>query len=148
MLGCGFVGLFAGLIGAPFQKAPLTARVIALGSYGALAGFAYGMLLDLWDWPLLLNDVHSGVGFAPGLPFAELIRRFSGFYLASSLFYDAFRAAGNLILVLVVGGPLIVALERFRLRFLLEWRAADASNIPQHARIRSAGAAGGTGRAS
>ena len=51
----------------------------------------------------------------------SLLHRFGGFYLATSLVYDSFRAAGNLLLTAVVGGPVIRALDRFRRRFLLAW---------------------------
>jgi hypothetical protein len=57
-----------------------------------------------------------------------LVRRFGGFYLATSLVYDAFRAAGNLLLIVVLGSAVISALERFRRRFLTVWTADHLVN--------------------
>src|SRR2546425_159082 len=63
----------------------------------------------------------SPLSWAPGIGLGSLLHRFGGFYLATSLVYDSFRAAGNLLLTAVVGGAVIRALDRFRRRFLLAW---------------------------
>lgn len=125
MLAAGWVGLGAGLAGRPFRgRPPGRAALGVLAAYGVAAGFAYGALLDLWDWPLLAPAGASAFGWAPRLPLAELARRFATFYLATSAVYDAFRAAGNGALVILLGGPVLAALARFRRRFLVEWEPA------------------------
>jgi energy-coupling factor transport system substrate-specific component len=48
---------------------------------------------------------------------SETIERYTRFYVTTSLAFDAFRAAGNALLVLALGGPLLAVLERFRSRF-------------------------------
>ncbi len=63
----------------------------------------------------------SAISWAPGLSIPEMIKRFAAFYLATSLVYDAFRALGNVLLVVLLGAPVIMALRRFRQRFLVEW---------------------------
>jgi energy-coupling factor transport system substrate-specific component len=121
MLAAGWVGMGAGYMGRFTGRRP-TPRVIAvLSLYGCAAGFAYGILLDLWEWPLLVVAGSSPLSWAPGLGLAPLVRRFGAFYLATSLAYDSFRAAGNLLLVAVLGAAVIRALERFRRRFLVVW---------------------------
>ena len=47
------------------------------------------------------------------------LHRFGEFYLTTSLFYDSLRSAGNALLVLILGPPVVAALARFgaRLRF-------------------------------
>jgi len=70
---------------------------------------------------LLVAAGSSPLSWVPGAGAAALLRRFSGFYLATSLAYDTFRATGNLVLIAVLGPAVIRALDRFRRRFLLDW---------------------------
>jgi energy-coupling factor transport system substrate-specific component len=126
MLGCGWVGMGAGYL-AKFRS-PATAlamrpfwTLVWLGVYGAVAGFGYGLLLDLWEWPLLLGAASSSIAWAPGLRVSQLGVRFASFYLTTSFVYDSFRAAGNVALVWTLGAPVIGALHRFRRRFLVQW---------------------------
>lgn len=125
MLAAGWVGVGAGLIGRPFAgRRPSRMAVAALAAFGVVAGFAFGALLDLWEWPFILAPGGSAISWAPGLPALLLLRRFTTFYLVTSAAYDAFRAVGNAALVLVLGGPTLAALARFKQRFLVEWQPA------------------------
>lgn len=120
MLACAWVGMGAGFLGRwSFARQHLV--VVAL--YALVAGFVYGALLDLWEWPFLLGT-GSPISWAPGISLLSLSRRFAAFYLTTSLVYDAFRAAGNVLLTLLLGPPVVTALERFRRRFLVEWEAS------------------------
>jgi energy-coupling factor transport system substrate-specific component len=121
MLGAAWVGMGAGYL----RKGN---SLIGLALYGCLAGFAYGVLLDLWEWPFLLGP-SSPISWAPGLASGELIRRFLTFYGSTSFLYDAFRAAGNVVLILLIGKPIILALTRFRRRFLVEWVTNIAGDV-------------------
>jgi energy-coupling factor transport system substrate-specific component len=145
MLGAAWVGLLAGLAGLPFRSRPPTRLALAvLAVYGIAAGFAYGALLDLWDWPLLLPSATSSLGWAPHLAPALILRRFATFYLATSAVYDAFRAAGNAFLVVLLGGPVVAALLRFKRRFLVEWQpAADGAAVGVTGAVKMAVDAGG-----
>lgn len=116
MVGCGFVGLAAGLAGLRRSGPAQTRDVIVLAAVGALTGFAYGALLDVWDWTAFYRGA-PGFGWEPGLTVAAALARFGRFYLATSLVYDAFRAAGNAIAVLVLGAPVLAGLIRMRSRF-------------------------------
>jgi energy-coupling factor transport system substrate-specific component len=130
MLAAGWVGMGAGYIGrfGPMStQARRLAVLITLALYGVLAGFAYGMLLDLWEWPFLLGAASSPISWAPGLALPMLLRRFGIFYLTTSLVYDGFRAAGNVLLIATLGGPVIAALARFRRRFLVIWTGPQAA---------------------
>jgi energy-coupling factor transport system substrate-specific component len=144
MLAAGWVGMGAGYLGrtAATPAVPRRGReLFMLAVYGCLAGFAYGVLLDLWEWPFLLGAASSPISWAPNLGFAALARRFGAFYLATSFLYDSFRAAGNLILVATLGGPVIAALARFRRRFLVIWvppaTATSVANMAEHVRTAS-----------
>ena|GEM_PF-11355 len=105
MLAAGWVGLSAGwLPGAGGGRVPSRSTVWALAVFGALWGIGYGVILTLWDWQF------REIG-AAGPP-VDAWRRFAVFYLATSLPFDAFRAAGNAALVAVAGGPTLTLLGR------------------------------------
>ncbi|TMD84129.1 MAG: ECF transporter S component [Chloroflexi bacterium] len=126
MLAAGWVGMGAGYVGRISGRGSSPKTIAALSLYGCAAGFAYGVLLDLWEWPLLVAAGSSPLSWAPGIGLAALLRRFGAFYLATSFVYDSFRAVGNLLLIAVLGPAVIPALERFRRRFLTVW-AVDQS---------------------
>ncbi len=125
MLAAGWVGMGAGYVGR------ITGRKASRKTIRAsAAGFAFGILLDLWEWPLLVAAGSSPLSWMPGIGLMPLARRFGAFYLATSLVYDSFRAVGNLLLIAVLGSAVIAALERFRRRFLVVW-AVDRPVIEQ-----------------
>jgi energy-coupling factor transport system substrate-specific component len=121
MLAAGWVGMGAGYVGRISSRTSSPRTIAALSIYSCAAGFAYGILLDLWEWPLLVAAGSSPVSWAPGIGMAALLRRFGAFYLATSIVYDSFRAVGNLLLIAVLGPAVFPALERFRRRFLTVW---------------------------
>jgi energy-coupling factor transport system substrate-specific component len=128
MLAAGWVGMGAGYVGRIGGRKASTTTIAVLSLYGCAAGFAYGILLDLWEWPLLAAAGSSSLSWAPGVGLAALVRRFGAFYLATSLVYDTFRAVGNLLLIAVLGPAVIPALERFRRRFLTVWAVDQAAS--------------------
>ena len=142
MLASGWVGMGAGYLGqltrSTSARPRLGGSILAmLAVYGGIAGFAYGALLDLWEWPFLLGAASSPISWAPGLDLPSLAGRFGAFYLATSLVYDSFRAAGNVVLIATLGAPVIAALARFRRRFLVTWATlgpapASAANMSEH----------------
>ena len=121
MLAAGWVGMGAGYLGRLSGRSNSRLGIGLLCCYGAVAGLAYGLLLDLWEWPLLLAPASSQLSWVPGLAVGEIVRRFGTFYLSTSLVYDSFRAAGNVILIALLGRAVITALDRFRRRFLVNW---------------------------
>ncbi|HEY0494063.1 MAG TPA: ECF transporter S component [Candidatus Dormibacteraeota bacterium] len=132
MLGSAWTGMGAGYLGMILSRRTGRGSVVLLALYGLLAGFAYGVLLDLWEWPALLGAGSSPISWAPGLSPASLLRRFATFYLATSGIYDTFRAVGNCILLILLGPAVAAALRRFRLRFLVEW--TSPAKLPDDAR--------------
>ena len=54
------------------------------------------------------------------MPFGAALSGFAHFYLVTSLAWDAFRAAGNAALVLLLGPAVLTALRRLRARLTLE----------------------------
>lgn len=123
MLAAGWSGMVAGWLprfgsgGRERWETPM------LAGWGAVSGVAYGVLLNLWFWPFLVAPAGSGT-FEPGAALAESVRRYAAFYLATSLWWDLARAAGNVLLILLLGPPVLRLLRRFERRF--RFTAAEA----------------------
>jgi hypothetical protein len=132
MLASAWTGMGAGYLGRIMSARSGRAATLIVALYGLLAGFAYGLLLDLWEWPTLLGAGASPIGWAPGLALPLLLRRFGAFYLATSAVYDTFRAVGNLLLLVLLGPAVIVPLLRFKQRFLVQW--GTPAKLPDDAR--------------
>lgn len=111
MMAAGWVGLGGGLLGQVWRARgrPSTATWRAelgfLALEGAFWGLAYGFLLDLWAWVFL------GGGQPAGEPAAAALGRLATLLLGS-LPWDAFRAAGNVLLILLMGRPVLTLLRR------------------------------------
>lgn len=115
MVAVGWVGMGAGLL-PKGRNWPL--RLGVLAAYGFVAGFLFGAIMNLWSWPYLAGS--ADVGWHPELGAAANLRNYATFYLAYSLTWDVFRALGNVALVLVLGRPLLAALDRAALRMHVE----------------------------
>ena len=107
MVAVGWVGMGAGWMPKRCDWGP---RLAALAGYGFVAGFIFGAVMNLWSWPYIAGS--SGVGWSPELGAAGNLRHYATYYMATSLGWDAFRAVGNAILVVVLGRPLLTALDR------------------------------------
>lgn len=118
LLGAGWTGALAGVAGLLAGRRDSWPGLALLAAAGAVTGLLFGAVTDISDWTTFYRGA-AGFGWNPGLLPQEALRRFGEFYLATSLLYDSFRSAGNALLVLAVGPPVIAALARFgaRLRF-------------------------------
>jgi energy-coupling factor transport system substrate-specific component len=115
MIGAGWVGMTAGWLPALDSR---RWRIAMIAIFAGVWGFLFGALLNLWFWPFTAAGAGgSAIAWSPGLSFTETVSRYAAFYASTSLVFDAFRAAGNVVLVLVLGGPILTLLERFRSRF-------------------------------
>jgi energy-coupling factor transport system substrate-specific component len=82
MMGCGFVGLVAGWAGMR-RSGPVTWRdITVLAGVGAVTGFAYGALLDVWDWTTFYRGT-PGFGWEPGLALGSAVARVARLYLTN-----------------------------------------------------------------
>jgi len=111
MLGAAWVGLGAGLL----PRARGRREVALLAGYGALAGLAYGVLLNLSFWPFALGGGTS-VSFVAGDAVADNLRRLLAFGLATSLAWDIGRAVTTAVLIAVTGPVLLRTLRRAAIR--------------------------------
>ena len=117
LFAAGWVGAAAGLAGRRRRGRPDRWDVAILVVIGVVCGYGFGVVMDVWNWTFYQSS--PGIGFRPGMPVGQLLDRFGRFYLATSLVYDTFRAAGNAVMVVALGSPILVALARAesRMRF-------------------------------
>ncbi len=107
MVGAAWVAAGAGLLPPARGRAELA----MLAAYGALAGLAYGLALNLSFWPFALPE-GTGISYEAGAPLLDNLGRFVLFSLVTSMGFDLPRAALTATLVLVTGRPLLRALRR------------------------------------
>ena len=107
MLAAAWIGAGAGLMAKQ--------KIWQLGIYTVLASFFFGLVMDLQFWPWI-GGTDTGISYVPGAPVLENLQRFWVFHFASSMAWDIPRAITNLALLLVLGRPAIVALQRARRR--------------------------------
>lgn len=115
MVAFGWVGGGAGLM--PGREASWPTRVGALALYGFASGLLYGAVMNLWSWPFLADG--SAIAWVPEGDAATNLRHYLSFYMVSSLAWDLARAIGNAAMVLVLGRPLLAALDRAAQRMRL-----------------------------
>jgi energy-coupling factor transport system substrate-specific component len=129
MFGCGWTGAVAGMAGLNRRSTPGLRDIAVLALVSIVAGYAYGALLDVWDWTTFYRGSPS-FGFLPGAGTVILLQRFSRFYLATSAVWDTLRAAGDALAVIVLGAPVLTGLARVRSRlsFTIADRGATAGD--------------------
>jgi energy-coupling factor transport system substrate-specific component len=101
------------------RVAPGWRDIVVLAGVGALAGWVFGALLDVTDWVPAYRG-NPTIGWSPGMTPATALLHFGRYYLLTSLVYDTFRAAGNVVMVAALGMPVIAALARLRGRLTFE----------------------------
>jgi energy-coupling factor transport system substrate-specific component len=108
MLAAGWVGLFAGCL------PPLRGRleIAMLAAYGAAAGMLYGAVTNLWFWPFETTGLSPQISYVPGASWATEVHHYASFYVATSVGWDLSRALGNALLIIIAGGPVLLALRR------------------------------------
>jgi energy-coupling factor transport system substrate-specific component len=120
MVAAGWVGLGAGLLPGSSAKGSWRVRIGSLALYGFVTGYLYGAVMNLWSWPFLTSG--SAVAWAPSAGPLVNLHHYVAFYMATSFVWDTFRAVGNAALVLILGRPLLGALDRAARRMRLDVR--------------------------
>ncbi len=138
MLAAGWVGMSAPLVRVPvaalrrmgFRGA--WTEVAPLALFGAFWGIAYGMIMNIWFWPFAMGP--STMYWQPGISTLETIQRYAVFYLVTSLVWDVVAAAGNALLIVLLGSAVLRILRRFHQRFEFAYKPAplgEAQHAPQ-----------------
>jgi energy-coupling factor transport system substrate-specific component len=116
----GWVGAFAGLVGLVLaHHRPRRRDVLLLAAVGVVTGFGFGAVMDIWNWTFYFSSPQ--IGWSPSLSPGVAILHFIKYYFVTSAGYDAFRAGGNALMVLVFGLPVLAALHRLSRRFHGQW---------------------------
>jgi len=97
-------------------------EVIVLAIFGALWGFGYGVIMNLWTWPFIAGPADQY--WQTGISWIETLQRYGAYYLITSLAWDFIRAAGNFLLILLLGAPTLIALRRFKRRFTFTYHSS------------------------
>jgi energy-coupling factor transport system substrate-specific component len=121
MFSAGWVGMLSGWL--PRLRRHPRAEVAMLALWGTVLGLAFGALMNVWFWPFVFSASESQMYWEPSLGLAETLRRYLVFYGFTSLWWDILRAAGNLVLLLLFGAPVLRLLRRFQQRFFFQVKA-------------------------
>jgi energy-coupling factor transport system substrate-specific component len=116
MFVAGWMGMSAGMF--DWRGYPLRIELGLLLLFGAAWGFLYGAIMNLWSWPILAGD--PAQSWQAGLSVADGIQRYAAYYAATSLWWDAFAALGNVVLLALFGPPTLKVLRRFKQRFIFD----------------------------
>jgi energy-coupling factor transport system substrate-specific component len=117
MVAVGWVGAGAGIVPRP---ARWQLRIAILAAYSFAAAFMFGAVINLYFWPFLAGSSRLGWDSAAGG--LTNLRHYGAFYAVTSLGWDAIGAVGNAVLVILLGRPLLGALDRAARRMNLELR--------------------------
>lgn len=130
MLATGWIGLLPGWL--PDLSRFRRLEVATLALWGAVAGFLFGLVINLWFWPVLDPTAAAGHGLDPGTTLGRNLQAYGLYYLATSVWWDAGRALGNGVLLIVVGPPVLRLLRRFEHRFRFRVTRADIEDGARH----------------
>lgn len=114
-----FAAGWNGMVGGWLPRAPRHPRgeLGVLSAWGFVSGFLFGAVMNLWFWPYLIDPSEATATWQPGMGLGATLIRYAIFYVTTSLWWDAARAIGNLLLLLLVGAPVLRLLRRFHARF-------------------------------
>lgn len=117
MFAAAWMGASAGLLRPAAERAGFRGRpeVVLVVIFGVLWGLLFGAITNLWSWPFF--SAGPDIAYDPSLDAAETLRRYWNYYLLTSFGWDLVRSICNAVVLLMVGGPLLRALVRFRERF-------------------------------
>ncbi|MEX0754210.1 MAG: ECF transporter S component [Actinomycetota bacterium] len=132
MAAVGWVGLGAGLL--PGAETSWRVRLGALAAYGFVVGYAFGIVMNLWSWPF--TTAGTAIGWVPQEDLSENVQHYATYYMTTSFVWDTFRAFGNAAMVLVLGRPLLGALDRAARRMRLDLREPRFIDPPDRAAAR------------
>jgi energy-coupling factor transport system substrate-specific component len=117
MFATGWMGLLSVTIPQRWLQRHPRLEVTALAAWAFLLGLVFGAIMNLWFWPFVFQPGDSAMYWRPGMTLRETLSRYAVFYAVTSLGWDLWRAAGNALLILLFGVPILRLLRRFQRRF-------------------------------
>ncbi len=123
MVAVGWVGMGAGVLP---RSGGWRIRIAALALYGFVSGYLFGAVMNLWSWPYIAGG--SAIGWDATSGPAANLANYGRFYVLTSLVWDTFRAVGNAAMVLLIGRPMLGALDRAARKMDLTVRSPATSS--------------------
>ena len=111
MVAAGWVGAGAALL--PQVRGRV--EIAMLAGYGAVAALVYGALLNLSFWPFA-RFYPQQIAFLPDASISTNVVHWWRFDLTTSLGFDIPAAVGNVLLLLLLARPVLIALRRVHRR--------------------------------
>ncbi|MFZ2486641.1 MAG: ECF transporter S component, partial [Anaerolineae bacterium] len=90
-------------------------EVVALAALAGLGGLFYGVAINLWFWPYMTGPADQY--WQAGVSLLAAVQRYAAYYVATSLVWDVFAVAGNVLMMALFGAATLRALRRFQQRF-------------------------------
>jgi energy-coupling factor transport system substrate-specific component len=122
MFATGWMGMLSGFL-PKFPNHPRWEPVL-LAVWGGVMGLIFGAIMNIWFWPFMqgggMGATVDGGAYEAGMSAWQALRNYAVFYVVTSLWWDAARAAGNGLLILLFGGAVLRVLRRFKKRFGFE----------------------------
>ncbi len=120
MFAAAWMGISAGWLSWCLARANVHGRaeVLAVVILGFAWGLLFGAITNLWSWPFFAAG--PDISYEAGLGPVETLRRYWNYYILTSFGWDLLRSVCNAAVLVIVGGPLLRALVRFRQRFTFE----------------------------
>ncbi|MEX0592412.1 MAG: ECF transporter S component [Nitriliruptoraceae bacterium] len=107
MLAAAGVAIGAGLL----PRAEGRREILMLAAYGAVAGIAYGLAMNLSFWPFTVGEA-SELSYIAGAPILDNLQRFAVFSVLTSLAFDIPRALLMVVLIVITGPALLRTFRR------------------------------------
>lgn len=111
MLALGWMAGGAGFVGLVTRRANPRLEVGVLALYSWVWAYLYGAIMNLWFWPFIVDG--GALSYDPGSSLVETARTYWGFYVVSSLGWDAAGAVANVVLIVLTGRALLASMRRF-----------------------------------
>jgi hypothetical protein len=110
MFACAWVGAGAGLL--PLKKLRGWREIGLLASYGLIAAYVFGALMNMWFWPFAVG-AGTSISYEAHASALENLSHF-GLYtlITSTLTWDTVRAVTTVVGIVVVGRYVLRALRR------------------------------------
>ena len=113
MFAAGWIGLAAGALPNRFGKKLIRGRseLLLLVLFGAVAAFAFGLLMDLQFWPWALG-AHTQISYSPTASVGTNFHHFIIYHFASAMAWDVPRAILTSMLMILTAPAVLFALRR------------------------------------
>lgn len=118
MFAIGWVAAGAGLLPTISRegKNGNVREVVLLASYGALASYLFGLMMNLWFWPIAVGD-GTTLSMVEGGGFLQNASSFFVYSaITSTLTWDTVRAITTVVGIALIGKPVLAALRRAYVR--------------------------------